>query len=253
MTVYLQVKRPERVHNSSNFVIGISCVRRQNDVIYIVNTVKSSLSNLTRNQKKEVLIVLFIAEPSNHTFALHIIQMITSKFPDAVDSGFIEFINPQPEIYPDLTNLKSSYGDSKKRIMWRTKEVLDACIVMLYSLFRGKYFLFLEDDVVAKPEHFYQIQRFISFSKKDWVAARLAPYSKALLYKSEKLWKLWMIIDYLLLFHDDKPIDWLISDFFKQKTCQFSPKDCSNEFFVSYNRGLFQHFGSISSLAEKNV
>ena len=60
-----------------------------------------------------------------------------------------------------------------------------------------------------------------------------------------------MIIDYLLLFYDDKPIDWLISDFFKQKTCQISPKDCSNEFFVPYNRGLFQHIGSISSLAEK--
>ena len=251
MTAHLEVvKRAESTRKNSKVVIGIPCVRRQNDVIYAVRTVSSLLSNLSASHQNKLLIVLFIAEPYNHTFALNLIQLVTTKFMHAVNSALIEFIYPHQELYPDLTNLKSSYGDSKGRIMWRTKEVLDACIVMQYSLPKGEYFLFLEDDVLATPDYFDRIQGFTHMPKKDWYAAKLAKCSKGILFKSEKLW---MIIEYLLLFHDDKPIDWLIDEFFKQKTCSISPKDCSKEFILPYqDKKLFHHIGKLSSLSEKN-
>ena len=247
---YLGVKRVGPPHNNSKLVIGIPSVRRENEEMYVMETISSLLSQVSENDKQEILIIVFIAEPNNYTYVWHLMQRITTKYSREFNSGLVEIIYPEPELYPDLSNLKPSYGDTKSRIFWRSKETLDAAILCLYAMSRGRYFLFLEDDVIAKSNYFNGVETFISEQKSDeWLAAKMSDQSKAILFKCEKLW---MIIDYLLLFYQDKPVDWLISDFFSQKTCEISPKDCSHRFLVPYNVGLFKHIGKVSTLSEKN-
>ncbi len=38
------------------------------------------------------------------------------SLPDAVSSGVIEVISPSPHYYPDLSNLKETFGDPKERV-----------------------------------------------------------------------------------------------------------------------------------------
>ena len=209
---YLGVKRVGPAHNNSTLVIGIPSVRRENEAMYVMKTISSLLSQVSESDKKEILIIVFIAEPNNYTYVWNLIQTITTKYPREFNSGLVEIIYPEPELYPDLSNLKPSYGDTKSRIFWRSKETLDASIICLYAMSRGRYFLYLEDDVIAKSNYFNGIETFISKQKTtEWLAAKLSVQSKAILFKCEILW---MVIDYLLLFYQDKPVDWLIRDFF---------------------------------------
>ena len=250
MSKYLGVRRVGPAHNNSRLVIGIPSTRRENEAMYVMETISSLLSQVSEKDKQKILIIVFIAEPNNHTYVWNLTKKITVKFSHEFNSGLIEIIYPEPELYPDLSNLKQSYGDTKSRIFWRSKETLDASIICSYGMSRGRYFLFLEDDVIAKSNYFSGIETFISTRKStEWLAAQMSVQSKAILFKCEKLW---MIVDYLLLFYQDKPVDWLISDFFSEKTCDISPKDCSHMFRVPYNIGLFHHIGKVSSLSEKN-
>ena len=247
---HLRVKRAGSIRNNCSLVIGIPSVRRDNNMMYFMETIKSLLFEASEKDKGNILIILFIAEPTNHTYVSYITEKVTVAFSDEYNAGLIEIIHPEPELYPNLTNIKPSYGDTKTRLFWRSKETLDTCILSVYAIPRGKYFLFLEDDVVAKSNYVKAIEVFFEQHKlQEWWAAQMSVQSKAVLFKCEKLW---MLIEYLLIFYQDKPVDWLMSGFFSSKTCEISPKDCSQRFRVPYNKGVFYHIGHISTLSEKN-
>ena len=74
------------------------------------------------------------------------------------------------------------------------------------------------------------------------------------LFKSEDLRQ---FITHALLFFEDKPIDWIFQDFFKEKICAPTddPKVCRKRVDMSiykkFHRSQFRHVGAISSLGGK--
>ena len=74
------------------------------------------------------------------------------------------------------------------------------------------------------------------------------------LFKSEDLR---LFITHALLFFEDKPIDWIFQDFFKEKICAPTddPKVCRKRVDMSiykkFHRSQFRHVGAISSLGGK--
>ena len=74
------------------------------------------------------------------------------------------------------------------------------------------------------------------------------------LFKSEDLQQ---FITHALLFFEDKPIDWIFQDFFKEKICAPTddPKVCRKRVDMSiykkFHRSQFRHVGAISSLGGK--
>ncbi|NWR90098.1 MGT4B acetylglucosaminyltransferase, partial [Furnarius figulus] len=235
-----------------SLVMGIPTVKRKKQN-YLISTLQSLLYELSEEQKKDCLIIIFIAEVSLHAKG-HIAESVKTSFPREIQSGVLEVISPPASYYPDLSNLKKTLGDSEDRVRWRTKQNLDYSFLMLYAQPKGTLYLQLEDDIIAKPDYIASIKSFVAQQSQDWVVLEFSQLGFiGKLFKSEDLP---LIVDFFLMFYKDKPIDWLIDHLLWVKVCN-PEKDathCEQEksrLRIRAKPSLFQHMGIYSSLAGK--
>ncbi|KAF7707014.1 alpha-1,3-mannosyl-glycoprotein 4-beta-N-acetylglucosaminyltransferase B-like [Silurus meridionalis] len=236
-----------------SLVFGIPTVRRQKQS-YLVNTVSSLLFDLTPEQKSDIVIIVFVAE-TDKEFVKSVAKTIQENFPEDVKSGLIEVISPSPAYYPNLSNLKETFGDSSERVKWRTKQNLDYSFLMMYAQDKGAYYVQLEDDIVAKSGYSESIKEYISkVHMEQWLFlefSRLGFIGK--LFRTADLPT---IVEFFLMFHKDKPIDWLLDHILWVKVCnpEKDSKHCDNEKAKMkriFKPSLFQHVGLHSSLPGK--
>ncbi|MCI4379656.1 hypothetical protein PGIGA_G00230750 [Pangasianodon gigas] len=236
-----------------SLVLGIPTVRRQKQS-YLVNTVNSLLFDLTPEQKKDIVIIIFVAE-TDSAFVKSVAKSIQENFPDDVKSGLVEVISPSPYYYPNLSNLKETFGDSKERVKWRTKQNLDYSYLMLYAQDKGTYYIQLEDDIVAKSGYSESIKEYISnVDNEQWLFLEFSQLG--FIGKLFRASDLPSIVEFFLMFHKDKPIDWLLDHILWVKVCnpEKDSKHCNNEkakLKRTFKPSLFQHVGLHSSLAGK--
>ncbi|NXU86572.1 MGT4B acetylglucosaminyltransferase, partial [Xiphorhynchus elegans] len=240
-----------------SLVMGIPTVKRKKQN-YLISTLQSLLYELSEEQQKDCLIIIFVAEVSLHTEVQYAdrktIWRFTSYFPREIQSGVLEVISPPASYYPDLSNLKKTFGDSEDRVRWRTKQNLDYSFLMLYAQPKGTLYLQLEDDIIAKPDYIASIKSFVAQQSQDWVVLEFSQLGFiGKLFKSEDLP---LIVEFFLMFYKDKPIDWLIDHLLWVKVCN-PEKDathCEQEksrLRIRAKPSLFQHMGIYSSLAGK--
>ncbi|XP_052006309.1 alpha-1,3-mannosyl-glycoprotein 4-beta-N-acetylglucosaminyltransferase B-like isoform X2 [Xyrauchen texanus] len=236
-----------------SLVLGVPTVHRQQQS-YLVNTLQSLLYDLSTAERKDIVIIVFVAE-TNATFVNAVAKSIRDNIPDAVSSGLIEVISPSTHYYPDFSALKETFGDSMERVRWRTKQNLDYSFLMQYAQNKGTYYVQLEDDIVAKQgyfqsmktytkEVFYEEWLFLEFSQLGFIGK---------LFRTSELP---MIVEFILMFHKDKPIDWLLDHILWVKVCnpEKDSKYCDDEkakLKRSHKPSLFQHVGLHSSLPGK--
>ena len=140
-----------------NYVIGIPTAPRENGS-YIIKTLRSLIKNTTPDEKKEILIVLFIAT-SDITYQNKVKKDLEENFPEETKNGFINILRYNSAYYPKLDNLPRTYGDDEERVKWRSKLCLDFSYIFYYCSDAGKYYISLEDDVIAKPNYLRKIKR----------------------------------------------------------------------------------------------
>uniref|UniRef100_A0A672S766 Alpha-1,3-mannosyl-glycoprotein 4-beta-N-acetylglucosaminyltransferase B-like n=1 Tax=Sinocyclocheilus grahami TaxID=75366 RepID=A0A672S766_SINGR len=183
------------------------------------------------------------------------IVTVLAILPDAVRSGVIEVISPSPHYYPDFSNLKETFGDPKERVRWRTKQNLDYSFLMLYAQSKGTYYVQLEDDIVAKQGFFQSMKKYIEqVLSEEWLFLEFSQLG--FIGKLFRTSDLPMIVEFFLMFHKDKPIDWLLDHILWVKVCnpEKDLKHCNNEkarLKRAYKPSLFQHVGLHSSLPGK--
>ena len=68
-------------------------------------TLKSILDNLSPEESRDCLIIIFVAE-TEKDFVAGVANEIKGSFGEHVQSGLIEVISPPQEFYPDLTGLR---------------------------------------------------------------------------------------------------------------------------------------------------
>lgn len=238
----------------ASIVIGIPTIRRDK-VSYLSQTVASLISGLSREEQDMCLIIVFVAEPWDKPYAVEVGDELKQTFPDSVSNGLLEVISPPAEFYPDMDNLKQTFGDTKERVRWRTKQNLDFTFLMLYARTRGFYYVQLEDDVIAKPGYFSIMKTYADSQKNsDWVLLEFSTLGFiGKLFKSSQIP---VIVEFFLMFHRDKPIDWLLDHFLNVKVCspEKDKKHCTNmiaEVRKRFKPSLFQHVGTQSSLKGK--
>ncbi|XP_067237801.1 alpha-1,3-mannosyl-glycoprotein 4-beta-N-acetylglucosaminyltransferase B-like isoform X2 [Chanodichthys erythropterus] len=236
-----------------SLVLGVPTVQRLKQS-YLVNTLQSLLYDLSTAERKDIVIVVFVAE-TNATFVNAVVQSVQTNFPDAVSSGMIEVISPSPHFYPDFSHLKETFGDPKERVRWRTKQNLDYSFLMLYAQLKGTYYLQLEDDIIAKQGFFESMKKYIEqVISEEWLFLEFSQLGFiGKLFRSSDLP---MIVEFILMFHKDKPIDWLLDHILWVKVCnpERDSKHCNNEkarLKRTYKPSLFQHVGLHSSLPGK--
>jgi len=140
------------------------------------------------------------------------------------------------------------------RFAWRSKQNLDFAFLMLQARNRGKLYLQLEDDVLAKEGFISTIYNFAMdriVRKKPWIVIEFSELGFiGKLFNSENLI---MFAQYLVMFYRDKPVDWLLESFLETKVCtpEQERQKCEStksKLRVAHKPSLFQHIGTQSSL-----
>ena len=238
----------------ASIVIGIPTIKREK-ISYLSSTLKSLVDGLSAVERKDCLIIVFVAEPYNEEFVESIGRQVQTSFPKHVESGLIEVISPSAEFYPNLDDIPLTYGDTPERVKWRTKQNLDFSFLMLYARTRGIYYVQLEDDVLAKPGYLTIMKTYAQQqSQKDWILLEFS--SLGFIGKMFKSSNLPIVVEFFLMFYKDKPIDWLLDYLLAVKVCnpEKDLKHCNRmkqEVRVRFKPSLFQHIGMQSSLKGK--
>ncbi|XP_027887074.1 alpha-1,3-mannosyl-glycoprotein 4-beta-N-acetylglucosaminyltransferase B isoform X1 [Xiphophorus couchianus] len=236
-----------------SMVLGIPTVKREKQS-YLVNTLSSLLSGLTSSETQDLLIIVFVAE-TELQYVEGIARSLSENFPKEVQSGLLEVVSPSQHYYPDFNTLKETFGDSKDRVKWRTKQNLDYSFLMLYAQDKGTYYVQLEDDVFAKSGYYSDLKAFATLaSSNEWLYLEFSQLG--FIGKMFKTRDLPMIAEFFLMFHKDKPIDWLLDHILWVKVCnpEKDNKHCDLQKAMMrrrYKPSLFQHVGLHSSLPGK--
>ncbi|XP_017278575.1 alpha-1,3-mannosyl-glycoprotein 4-beta-N-acetylglucosaminyltransferase A [Kryptolebias marmoratus] len=236
-----------------SIVLGIPTVKREKQS-YLINTLSSLLSSLTASQSQDLLIIIFVAE-TNLEYVDSVAQTIMESFPKEVQSGLVEVVAPSQHYYPNFTTLKETFGDSKDRVKWRTKQNLDFSFLMMYAQDKGTYYVQLEDDVIAKTGYYSDMKAFVSqIAADEWLYLEFSQLG--FIGKMFRSRDLPLIAEFFLMFHKDKPIDWLLDHILWVKVCnpEKNDKHCNQQKALlkqRYKPSLFQHVGLHSSLRGK--
>ncbi|XP_060904807.1 alpha-1,3-mannosyl-glycoprotein 4-beta-N-acetylglucosaminyltransferase B-like isoform X1 [Labrus mixtus] len=234
-------------------VMGIPTVKREKQS-YLVSTLSSLLYSLTPSQKRDILIIVFVAE-TDSKYVSSIAEIIANNFPTEVLSGLLEVVSPSQYYYPDFSVLKETFGDSMDRVKWRTKQNLDFSFLMLYAQDKGTYYVQLEDDIIAKGDYLRNMMTYTNEeASKEWLYLEFSQLG--FIGKMFRTSDLPMISEFFLMFQRDKPIDWLLDHILWVKVCnpERDVKDCSERkasLRRRYKPSLFQHVGLHSSLSGK--
>ena len=237
-----------------SIVLAVPTVKREQES-YLFQTLESLIDGLNAQEKEDCVIIIFIGEPNDMAFVLSIATEIKDKFYSSVESGLIEVISPPASYYPDINGLREMFGDPLERVKWRTKQNLDYSFMMLYALSKGTYYCQLEDDIVTKAGYLSTMKKFILKQKTDnWMVLEFSHLGFiGKLFKSRDLP---IITEFFLMFHQDKPIDWLLDHLLYVKVCnpERDTKHCQRsigELRRRFKPSLFQHIGRHSSLKGK--
>ncbi|XP_055349125.1 alpha-1,3-mannosyl-glycoprotein 4-beta-N-acetylglucosaminyltransferase A-like [Paramacrobiotus metropolitanus] len=125
---------------------------------------------------------------------------------------------------------------------------------MAYAQRKGKYYLPLEDDVITKPDYIQAIKRSL-VAGDDFLLADFA--SLGFIGKLFHSKELPTFVQFIILFYDAKPVDWLLSNYIFVKVClqeltetEYCPK-AMKKAIKKFRPALFQHIGRESSFDGK--
>uniref|UniRef100_A0A8C3AII8 Alpha-1,3-mannosyl-glycoprotein 4-beta-N-acetylglucosaminyltransferase A n=1 Tax=Cyclopterus lumpus TaxID=8103 RepID=A0A8C3AII8_CYCLU len=235
-------------------VMGIPTVKRKVKS-YLAETLRSLIDKLSPEEKLDCVIIVYVGE-TDVDYVHSVVAGLEKEFSTELSSGLLEVISPPAAYYPELANLKETFGDSKERVKWRTKQNLDYSFLMMYAVSKGVYYVQLEDDIVAKPNYFATMKNFaLQLSSEDWMILEFSQLG--FIGKMFQAPDLNLIVEFIFMFYKEKPIDWLLDHILWVKSAilrKMRYKHCERQkssLRVRFRPSLFQHVGLHSSLAGK--
>ena len=225
-----------------HLTIGISSITRPLKANYLPRTVKLLIENLSEKDRKEVYLVIFLAD-FDEALKNGTLKEFLTLFKTFIDDSLLHVIAAPREYYPALSNMKRKFDDSQDRIMWRSKLVIDFSFLMCYCKDFSPYYLHLEDDLIPAPSFYPKLQDFIASQKNPWPildAAFMGHTAK--IYHSTDLENL---ASFFFLMYDEMPGDWLIAYW---RGIKYDGKYFKA--FVLPHASFFQHIGDNSSFKE---
>lgn len=246
------------VHLTSNrrrasFVLGVPTVKRKRES-YIYRTINSLIKSMSSSELADTLIVIYIGEKDD-VARKQLVSELSTAFDSYVQTGLIDIIAPPACYYPDFNQIPTNLGDKRAQFNWRSKQNLDFAYLMMYATGRGKYYVQLEDDIIAADRFINSMKVFINGQNPDWFLIWFSQLG--FIGKCFKTSDLPFFVNFLYLFYRFKPCDWLLDHAIYCMTgCSFNVKKqiCASErkaLVKHYRPPLFQHIGKFSSLSGK--
>lgn len=236
-----------------SLVFGIPTIRREK-MSYLLDTLASLLDGMSQESKDDSVIVVFIGE-TNMEFVTQVAVDVRKRFDSEIASGLVEIVAPSPSFYPDLDAVPLTFGDSRERVRWRTKQNLDFCFLMMYCQRKARFYIQLEDDIVATPDYASTIKTFaLQQETNKWLILEFS--ALGFIGKLFRTSDLSLVVEFFLMFHKDKPVDWLLDHILWVKVCnpEKDQQHCAREKMhlrIRFKPSLFQHVGKESSLKGK--
>ena len=226
---------------SGFLTLGIPSIKRLNGHVYIAQTVESLIINTTPTQRDDIVVVVFLADfDTQHNDKVTVI--LTTAYPDHIQSGLLQIVTVNPSFYPPLDGLKRNYNDSTERVTWRSKQVIDYVFLLLYSKGMSEYYMMLEDDIIAAADYVTAVKSYVLSQQGNWAMLEFSELGFiGKLFKDAELIRL---ARYFWTFYEEQPVDWLIG-YFKSILTQKKR--------LLRKPTLFQHMGSVSSLDTKKT
>lgn len=163
----------------------------------------------------------------------------------------MEIISPPASFYPNMTELRVTLNDPVERVRWRTKQNLDYAFLMMYAQSRGLYYVQLEDDILTTSDYITKMMKFAldkEAAKVDWfildfcqlgfIGEGISAYDQfktisvydavkslidfvgwTVLGKMFKSVDLPYVVQFAVMFHNDKPVDWLLDPLIETRYC----------------------------------
>lgn len=215
--------------------IGIPTVCRGKHQ-YILSTLDSVVSGMSRGQRYEVFIIIYLAD-RDRLCRQNTEKEIRDTFSSYVRTCLIRFVNPpdEPEFYPQINSLYQI--ESEKKQIWRTKQNLDFGFLLLQCKNLSTYYLQLEDDVIAADSFYRVIKDTVIQRVTHWVCMEFIELGFiGKLFRSRDLESLaGMIVDWA----EHTPADDTYIEFYKRR---------KQKARILITPTLFQHVGVHSSL-----
>lgn len=251
----LPALRAGSVRTNATVAIGIPSIKRQGQD-YLISTIESLVRHLTDEQKKDTIFVIYIGE-TDIEYLDQRVQDLQARFPQEIHEGLIEVIAPPKSLYPDWSkSVRSSFGDTVERSIWRSKQNLDQVFLMMYIYhLRSQYYLMMEDDVVATRDYMTKLRSTVkSRSNRPWTYISFCGLGA--IGKLFRRRTLPSYASFLHTFWNAKPLDWLQVDFARSRICSYDEpeKICFKRLKTvtpETQPSLFQHIGKFSSLPGK--
>ncbi|KAK4288346.1 hypothetical protein Pmani_038619 [Petrolisthes manimaculis] len=244
-----------RGRQSATMVLGVPTVKRQVQS-YLMTTLGNLIQSMTTEEMTQCLIVVFVAE-WDLDYVRQVASQIERKFPEHLESGLLEVISPPQSFYPDMNQLRQTLGDPMERVRWRTKQNLDFAFLMMYAQPKGTFYVQLEDDIQTKKGYIATMKNFAlqkTAEKKNWFVLDFCQLG--FIGKMFKCVELPYLVQFFIMFYNDKPVDWLLDYLIQTKICNLDkdPKHCKkakDNVWIHYKPSIFQHVGTHSSLKGK--
>ncbi|XP_078583872.1 alpha-1,6-mannosyl-glycoprotein 4-beta-N-acetylglucosaminyltransferase-like [Branchiostoma floridae x Branchiostoma japonicum] len=219
--------------------IGIPTVKRDKDSLYLGTTIDSLIENTAEADRRQVIIVIFLADFDSY-YNKMLSQELYKNYSRHLEDGFMQVVQAPISFYPQLEGLKQNFNDSQDRVKWRSKQCVDYAFLFSYCRDLSEFYLQLEDDVVSSENYLTTIRDYINGQTSAWSMLEFSElgFIGKLLRSSD----LQRLADFLLLFYEEMPNDFLIRHFLKLLP--------HRETFVR-RPSLFQHIGKHSSLIGK--
>lgn len=214
--------------------IGMSSVHKEKEY-YLLKTIGSIFSHCSPEELQLIILVIQLAN-KNIQLNEQSAREIEAEFGAHINAGRLLVIESSLAGSSHLSTLKARRQGNEIQNGARAKQNADyACLVNFCSGL-SDYYLLLEDDIVCATNFVAIIQSFVRQRKASWTTiefSRLGSIGK--LYHSSDLYKL---AQFLLLFYDAMPTDWLLEAFHRSQ---------GQEHGIVFRPSLFQHIGRISS------
>ncbi|XP_069945312.1 alpha-1,3-mannosyl-glycoprotein 4-beta-N-acetylglucosaminyltransferase B isoform X3 [Cherax quadricarinatus] len=241
--------------HSATMVLGVPTVKRQVQS-YLMTTLRNLIDSMSIEEMDECIIVVFVAE-WDLDYVRQVASQIERKFPEHLDSGLLEVISPPQSFYPDMDKLRQTLGDPMERVRWRTKQNLDFAFLMMYAQPKGTFYVQLEDDIQTKKGYIATMKKFAlqkTSEKKNWFVLDFCQLG--FIGKMFKCVELPYLVQFFIMFYNDKPVDWLLDYLIQTKICNLDKdtkhcKKAKENVWIHFKPSLFQHIGTHSSLKGK--
>ncbi|XP_050812236.1 alpha-1,6-mannosyl-glycoprotein 4-beta-N-acetylglucosaminyltransferase-like [Gopherus flavomarginatus] len=215
--------------------VGLSSVKRKRGN-YLLDTLKSIFVQSTQEELEEMVVVVHLADPDSE-WNTQVVMDISARFTPHLLRGQLLVIHAPPECYPPLEGLKRNYNDAEDRVQFRSKQNVDYAYLLSFAANLSSYYLMIEDDVQCSKSFFTTIRKAVASQEGSyWVTlefSKLGYIGK--LYHSSDLPQL---AQFLLLFYQEMPCDWLLGHF----RLLLTQKEV-----IRFKPSLFQHIGLYSS------